>query len=482
MIVPIFFCIIVFLLQFLLAWGIMKRFLRHKRIGEIFAVCVIGGMGFNSVSLFLLEMVKVPLTNLTNLLFLVVLVLLVNYPFKDSIEEFKSTLSRVKIRIKPYNLIPFLCIAIVVFASVWRNNYTPVTPFDAKVGIDLVAKYAAMEGTISNSVFHEHMTSVWYWSNQPYYAPFTTLMQIVFRLTGLEFGKVWLSVIFITFLFFLYQKLRDSVHPFLAIFLVMIYIANAELFAYTFLMQTDFCNSVFFIVGLVYLKEYYFGQEKSRNLDLWLSGIFMIFAVWSRSETIFFLPLAALFILHKERKGNIKTALIKSSIYMAAVLVPFVLWNFIYINLYLPLSPDVGKNLVTDFPDYFGTLLTNVDAMNNSVIFNGIYWNYSVRIFLIYFGLNFVLSLVVFRKIKGAFYIIWMLAMYVVFALLIQHFIAVGVSATFRRGFFKFFPMMVLFMAQSSLLGWVSEKLEAFSPSSTGTSARPKKKLKAEES
>ena len=134
---------------------------------------------------------------------------------------------------------PFLVvIAVLVLLSAWRCWYLPATTRDACVGMDLVAKYAVQDGTLRSSVFHDAFLRP-YLSLQPFYAPFTALMQVLYRLTGLAFGKLWLTLLLVAFLVFLYRRLRESLHPCLASAVCLLFLAVPEMYAASYLVLTD---------------------------------------------------------------------------------------------------------------------------------------------------------------------------------------------------------------------------------------------------
>ncbi|MVM36861.1 hypothetical protein GO730_02870 [Spirosoma sp. HMF3257] len=70
--------------------------------------------------------------------------------------------------------------------SAWKCAWYPNIPFDTIVGPDLVATFAVREQTLISSVFTEHLQTVSVFSNQPFYAPFTALQQIIYLLASGE--------------------------------------------------------------------------------------------------------------------------------------------------------------------------------------------------------------------------------------------------------------------------------------------------------
>ena len=443
------FIIFILAAQFLCGWGLLRKFLSGEPEIQKYSLSLISGMVTSTFAVFILELFKIPITRFSFILVLLIFVVTLNIRYKDSLRKLKESWKNIKWDFKAYELIPVLCIAYAMVVSFWRCLYSPITPFDTLTGIDLVAKYAIQETTIASSVFTQHLPEAWQWSNQPYYAPFTMLMQIIYRLTGLAFGKIWLSFLVITFYIYFYSKLKETVHPILAGLMLILFTATPELFAYTFMVQTDYSNMIFFTIGTVFFYKYFLA-EKDKWQPLIVSILFFGFACWTRSETFFFLPFGALMILYKEFKLKEGKPLVYFQWAALFVIVPtlfFILWNNIYVHFYLPISPDNSGMLKFEFQNYISSLFEIAGKMNKQVVFQSSYWSYIVPVFLTYF----IANVLIFRNAKGSVYAFWILIIYVVFVLMLKHIADVNIAFTFRRGFFKVFPLMLLYMANSTL-------------------------------
>jgi len=381
----------------MIGFGVNQRLGVRAKPTQLLGLAIMSGLGVSSLVVFILEIIRIPLgyTSIS-----LSLLLVASLFWRDYLKMRSGIIGRPQLP-KLYEFLFLGAISFLVFISVWRCFYFPVTPFDSKVGIDLVAKYALLEGTIASTVFTEHLPNVWYWSNQPFYAPFAMIMQVIFRSTGLPFGKVWLSLLFVGFLIFFYGKLKSRAHPIIAGALLLVLLCTPEFYAYTFLIQTDFSNALFFSVSVMFFYDYYIAGELDKS-KLMLSVLFMCFAVWTRSETIIIVPLGALLILHKEFRVHPGKSLSLSLAYFLFPLGLFILWNFVYLKLYLPISPNTLSQINLSFDSYLIQLWTILKGMVNTSLLP-VYWNHTVLIFLSVY----ILNLLIFRSFKGSLPMLW---------------------------------------------------------------------------
>lgn len=445
--------ILAFSLLFLSGNSILNRFNYHPSLLERISLSGIIGMGLGTFELILIEFIGLPIVYLNFALTALILLIVLNIsnPFNFQYAlNFSSGVKEAPFR--SYEIYFILGIVILLIASAWRCYYNPIAPYDSKVGIDLVAKYAVKESVLASSVFME-FPKIHDLGNQPIYAPFAMLMQTMFRLIGFSFGKVWLSLFYLSFLTFLYSRIRKVIHPYLAGLLMAFFIFIPELYSYSFLIQTDFSNALFFAIGVFFFYEFY---KKQKNKLLWLSTLFMAFACWTRTETIFFLPFGGLILLWnyysslKDYRVWIKVALFG--------IIPFttiIIWNFLFVKAWIPADPETLSKINFDFTNYLSRMASNIGEMNNTVLYKETYWNYGLWGSLILAGI----SMIGFKSLKGTMYLLWCLIIYFTFVLLLMHVQDVNVEYTFRRGAFKFFPLFIFFLAHSRLFEKLSSAI-----------------------
>ncbi|GAB3883102.1 glycosyltransferase family 39 protein [Spirosoma agri] len=482
--------------QFLIGFGICTR-LRCVTNGlSLIGLSTLVGQGVSSVLPFVIEFAHLPIARTPvftglGLMAVVSLVLL-----RGQGGYLRRVFSWQHLSLRLYEL-PFLGFwSYLLVISAWKCAWFPNTPFDMIVGPDLVATFAVSEHTLASSVFTEHLPSVSVFSNQPFYAPFTAMQQLIYLLAAQDagpfmFGKIWLTGLVISFGLFLYAELRERIHPMVAGTLMTLLACTPELFAYTFLVQTDWANAAFFVAGVLLLYRY---VESDRPGALVGSALLLAIACWTRTETIFFVPIGSLVVLacsagsiypyavswrygiRINRTGNSKhvdpddrfprydirarktgRTLVKgfmlASGYSLVCLIPVLFWNYGFLRGYVPLPPHARLGVFHGLSDgYWTTLMAVFAGMNKQVVFNADYWHYAVPVFLVVTSLN----LLVFRDKRGLMFLGWLVGIYVLFGFMILHVDGANIAFTFRRGFFKLLFLMYAYLGTTTLMHWLS--------------------------
>jgi hypothetical protein len=326
---------------------------------------------------------------------------------------------------------------------VWAAWYWPVTPFDAMAGIDLVARETVEEGTIVNRVFTEPSLAGRL-SNQPFYAPFAMLMQVMYRLIGFTYGQVWLGVMAIAFSWFLWAAYRRVCQPFIANILWLMTILTPELLGYTYLLQTDYANAVFIASGVIMMA---LTLERDDVSALGASAILLAAGCWSRTETILLVGLGLLAVapLLFKRYGT-RSTLSFLGIAGGASFLMFAVWNLFFLQVYLPVRPDTLQEL-TGF-DAARFISVVGDTFNNVILDKGL-WAASFLIFAVII----VADLVVKRSMSSKTTLLWIVMIWFGLEVVGTIFTAAVVEQTLRRGIFKLIPLMFFYVAASPLIG-----------------------------
>ncbi|MEY4108330.1 MAG: hypothetical protein RL181_2672 [Bacteroidota bacterium] len=423
---------------------------------ETLSLSVILGMGTASFLVFLLDVLTLPINPLTlwgvQVLFLVAVFLWKrDFPL--------SFFKQAQWGFKLHDIPPLLFIAFFGLISTWRAYYYPPHSYDATMGIDLVAKYAVRDGSIAGSqLFTELLPFSNYYTNQLFYAPFTMLMQVLTRGIGIDFGQVWLGLLSTFFYLYFYAVAKKHAHPGIAFFALLFILFAPEFYAYSFILQTDYSNAVFFFVGVYAFYSY--TQDKS-NASLGLAMAAMFLACWSRTETVFFMPFGSLWLLVEDyrKRKKIDWPLLKAPVFfsLSPILAVF-LWSILYTELYLPDAVDLAGQIQPKVEGLFSLIAQNYSQMNNIVILQSGYWNYTVPVFFLFLGATVVMSLTRKALPEGGVMLFWIGVLYLGFHLLLILFPAVNIPFTFRRGFFKLIPLMGFYMVLSNLSAWISQK------------------------
>ncbi|GAB4026119.1 glycosyltransferase family 39 protein [Spirosoma gilvum] len=444
--------------QFLTGFGAIARLRPVTNGFSLLGLSMLMGLGLSSGVPFMLEFIHLPIARTPMFVGLVTMACISLFGIRQRRDYLQSLFSLSQLRVRLYEL-PFLAFwGYLLFISAWKCAWFPNLPFDTIVGPDLVATFAVKEHRLVSSVFTSHLPSVSVFSNQPFYAPFTAMQQIIYLLAAdgvgpFAFGKLWLTILVIPFGLFLYAELRERIHPLLAGLLITILACSPELFAYTFLVQTDWANAAFFVTGVMVLQRY---LESGQRGSFIAGMLFLALACWTRTETILFVPIGSLLIISQTASARKIQAFQDATLLLLTCLIPVLFWNYGFLRGFVPLPPHTHLGVVHSVSaPYVANLLAIYQDMNELVVFHDSYWNYAVPVFIVLALTN----LLIFRDKHGLSILIWILGTYFLFGLIILHVEGANISYTFRRGFFKLLLLMYVYLGSSSLFQWLSSWL-----------------------
>jgi hypothetical protein len=442
------------IIQFVAGFGLLNLFNIQLKPGLLISLAILLGVAVFSIMPFVLQLAYIPLTSTNVFISIIAACVLLNLKFKSGIARLKELRSGIRFKIKLYEIPFVIMIVFIVFVSAWRCFYFPPTPRDLTSGAEVIAEYAIREKTMINSVFSVNLET----TNNVFKPPYITCLQIIYKYAGFEFGQVWLSTIVACFLIFLYHALTLTVHRIFAGLLVLFFMAIPEMFAYTFMVLFDYSNAVFFFLSVWFL--YLFFQNQQRNY-LAFAGVLMAIATYIRSETLILACLMAPAILwfHWKNKTGLVKGLVSSAFFVVPSVLSYIISVSIYINRYLPVKYNVegqvNKNL-GDLSPFFNRL----SDINSELIFSarGVgYYGY----FFYFFLLLLLLELVIKRKFTPVTrnWLYAVLVIYIGFPLLGYLLPLLDLNNSTKRGLFKIFPLMLLYLANNSLLVSWSQKI-----------------------
>ncbi|MBD3163445.1 MAG: hypothetical protein GF328_15185, partial [Candidatus Latescibacteria bacterium] len=425
----------------------LVRHVESRKAGIVLSLSFLTGLPVSSLLVIVVDLLPIALTTGSVLAALALGAVVANLGWRERTRTGLRTLAPRAVSWRADAIVFCTVLALFGAVSLWQAVHLPVIPRDATVGMDLVAKYAAAEGTIRSSVFTGPELEGRL-SNQPYYAPFVMLMQLTFRLAGFAFGKLWLPVLYLSFLLFLYARLRAELHAILAGFLLLVFVTVPLMFSYSYLVGTDLANAVFFGLGVLFLHDF---LRHDRRRDLLLSGLFMGFACWSRSESILFVLPGALFLLGDRfrRRGTVAWA--PAIVYLAAPAALFLLWHGFYYRLVFEAAPGAGVFSPGAAPRSWGeTTVSVLMLLGEDSLYGGAFY---------VLGTAVLVNVVGFRERRGGWLLAWIPLLLAGFVVLVQTTPAASVENTVKRGIFKLFPILVVYVGESRLFLLISERL-----------------------
>jgi hypothetical protein len=443
--------------QFAAGFGLLSLLGIWLRAWLFIPLAIILGIGIISFLPFILELLHIPLTALNIYVSIAVAVVLLNLKLRRGIVRLKEMLRHWGFATYIYEIPFLLVIGFIVFVSVWRCFYFPPTPRDLTSGPEVIAEYAVKEKTMINSVFTVDLST----TNNQFKPTYITSLQIIYKYAGFPFGQVWLSTLFICFLVFLYHILIARIHRLLAGFLMLCFLAIPEMYAYSFMALFDYSNAIFFTLGAWFLFDYF---DEGRYNSLALSGVLLALATYTRSETLVLTGMLSLALVwHHIRNWNSLTEILKSVglVVLPAVLV-YLLTVTVYIHYYLPgdytisslINPELFNPLVffNRFIDYHTRLLIGDSSVT--------YYGYFIYLFFVLLVFDLVMTDRWKPEPRNLFY--GVLVVYLGLPIVGHILPLMDIDHSTKRGLFKIFPLMLLYMGSSGLLRNFSEKITAW--------------------
>jgi Dolichyl-phosphate-mannose-protein mannosyltransferase len=373
---------------------------------------------------------------------------------KEGWASYRRSLFPAPVRVYSYE-VPFLMIiGFFILVSVWRCYYLPPTSRDALSGPEAIAEIAVREHTMINSFFNVDLWS----TNNQFKSPFLISLQLIYKLAGFPFGQIWLSIIFTSFTVFVYNALKEKVHPILAGLLLLIFFMTPEMYAYTFMILYDYSNMVYMFLGLYFLFGYF---QNGVNRYFYFAGVLIGIATYIRSETLalllLFLP--PILLAQRREKLSLKKAALADLLFFIPSLVGYYLPTQLYIKHYLPVHYDVGgliNNHLTNLSPLFQRYSDIVTRLLVSEFAIHL-WGY---IFYLTFIL-FVAEAVLFRRFTrdARNWLYAFAALYLGLGVLGWLLPMMNLNETTKRAMFKMLPVAIFYLANNQLLLRLSQSI-----------------------
>jgi hypothetical protein len=441
--------------QFFAGFGLLGFFRIRIKPALYISLSILLGIAIFSFIPFLLQLISLPLTSVNILLALLATCVWLNVNIKKNWNQFKQSAGPFRFRMRLYEWPVFICLLFMVAISVWRCFYLPPTPRDLTSGAEVIAEYAIREKTMINSVFSVNLES----TNNQYKPPFVTSLQIIYKYAGFPFGQIWMSSVFICLLIFMYHALTRYLHRLLAGILLIIFVAVPEMYAYTFMVLFDYSNAVFFFLSFYFLIEYF---KRKKPGYMALAGVLMGIATYIRSETLILAGLMGpLLLIHHLRSKDRFGRIMVSGIWLFAPSVVLYLISItVYFNLYLPVNYDVQGLVNTNLAD-LRPLWERFKAIHTNLIFSEDgYYAYIFYFFAIVLIADLLVSFKMNRNSRN-----WLFAVAIIyFGMPVLGYLLplLDIDHSTKRGMFRIFPLMILYMGTSNVLRRLSSQITAW--------------------
>jgi hypothetical protein len=441
-------------------YGILFLFRLQEKAAYTVTLSLLLGLAVASFLPFLLQLLFIPITPFSVFGSLALAAIAFGLPVlryirKQGFAAFRQSLPRPAFEIRPYEIPFFVIIGFFLFVSIWRGYYLPPTSRDALSGPEAIAQFAVSEHTLVNSFFG---IDLWTTNNQ-FKSPFLISLQLIYKLAGFPFGQIWLSIVFVSITIFIYNALRERLHPLLAGVLLLLFIMTPEMYAYTFMVLYDYSNMVFFFLSLYFLFAWIRGGDPTGSRpgggnQFYFAGLLMGIATYIRSETLvlalLFLPL--ILWVQRRRKMPAKQVVLAIGLFLLPSLLGYYLPSQLYIKYYLPVHYDIGglvnndlfslRPLFQRYADIFTHLLTGEFATH--------LWGYIYYLAAILFVAEALVLRRFNREARNWLYAI--VVLYIGLGALGWLLPMMNLNETTKRAFFKMLPLVLFYLANNELL------------------------------
>ncbi|MBL0310239.1 MAG: hypothetical protein IPP77_11345 [Bacteroidetes bacterium] len=456
------------ILCYLLGVSLMLLISRKYTMAELVGYSFLLGIGFETVFLFLLDVLNIRYTPSLLIGVNVICIAAINAANYKNLLALKSEWKKPEITLKSINPVAvfIFCVLIyLLYAVTVKNLFWPSTEHDTIGSFDKLGRVMAIEGKLKISLFQ--------WDLQGAGGIYPPLFHSSFAyvyLFGAETAKIITTLFFVSLLSTFYSLVRKYVDATAAMLFTFILMLTPELFSHAALTLGNMPTAAYVCGGG--LATAIWLETKERKY-FWLGAILMAFVVWIRTDTIAF-TFAAIFIVGL---GFLKSKNWKlSSIYSAIVIAPFIIWN-LYLKFKIGNIPSGKINLgigydaermalMTDYAKafLFGGHHGNVDGGQlYGMTFVLFFLVLIINLILIYkFGWKKILSDRMYAlSFLAVSFMLYFLLFYIVDEKVQQAPIASLMESSFKRGMFCFAPLALFYAATSKapalFFAWVEK-------------------------
>lgn len=461
------------ILCYLLGLSLLLVISRKYTLPEIVGYSFLLGIGFETVFLFLLDLVHIKYSQGVLIgvnVFAIALINGINYKNILALAKengIKKQFQAIKIdKINYVAIALFLLTAYLFYAVTVKNLFWPPTEHDTLGSFDKLARIMALEGVLKISLFDFNLEG----AGGVYPPLFHGAFAYVY-IFGAEIPKIITTLFFLSLLTTFYSLVKNytgATAAMLATFLLMI---TPELFSHAALSLGNLPATAY--VAPAALATFTWLDRRDTKY-FWLGAMMMAFVIWVRSDTIVFTAAALLivgidFLRHKNWKQFVS--------YSAIAVAPFVAWN-LYLKFKIHAAQtgkfDLGigynserMDLMTGYVKAFilGGQKGAIDgAQLYGIVFILFFLVLIINLVLIYWaGWKTILkekanALIFF----GASFFLYFLVFYLINEVTQQAPIASLMESSFKRGLFCFLPLALFYAFTSRAPMWLWDKVEFF--------------------
>lgn len=432
--------------------GILHLFKISLQGTQRYTLALITGMGIVSFVPFILEMLHIPLKPVY--IFSTIGLLTISFAFISYKQIIKIRFRLPSIHMYEW---PFLLLIMLIMSyTLLRGLYVPIFPRDMLAGPEPIAQFALTEYTFANSVFEQDH----YLNNNIFKSLYIPSLQLIDKLIGFEYGKIWIVLLSCSFTLFMLSTLRKKTHPIIASFLILLIMFASEYHAYMYLILYDFSNMVYYFLSLYFLHSY---LKSERNPHLYFSVLLISIATYVRPETLIITGfiIGAVVSYSIIQKKHFSLAIKTISLLVGAAIIYF-FSSHIYLNEYLPVKYDVGNVVNSNIAD-ITPLFTRLKNMTFHLIFSGTGVRAYGYIFFITFTL-LIAELAVYKKVsnENKFWLSMFILTFFSIAFIGYLLPLADLLHTTKRALLKLLPVAAIYLSGNRISQYLSQKLHTF--------------------
>ncbi len=450
---------IVFLIGLSLTSFLARSLEKSLKLGFAFPV----GMGLQAFLMFFLDLSGVKINHALLLLISDIILLLIFglLAYRKHPEAFKGSpislrLSGLRFHLKtldPTWLLLMGVTLIVLFSVVFKTLAWPVFIYDSIAGYDLVAKVISAEGSFHNSIFDP---SYPIYTVRCLYPPLVPYNFAFAHIIGQDSSKIVVVFFYLSIFMSFYTLVGRYTTKLAAAFFTMLLVLTPEFAAFSALSSPNPPTTFYSALGTLCLYIWY---TEDRQDFFNIGVLLMVFALWTRTETLIFAIPAGLLVLWKSVQ---KRYYLPVLLYSMPVLAVLFLWQW-YLSDILEIHKGLPiiKHLYWD-PAKLKRMMYQVQWVS----FKPNYYGIVVYLFFALVALNLFQiirrrdRIALLAMIFGA-WGLYMIIFYQIDTTYLPN-TTTWITSGYRRGFFYFLPLILFYSATNRFTMLLFRKIQRF--------------------
>jgi Dolichyl-phosphate-mannose-protein mannosyltransferase len=445
--------IIGWIIIFFLGVSVINTVAYRLKSAEKIAFAFPVGMGVNSIIFFTAELLHLSLKSINSFLSFEIFLVIVlsSLTIRKTKYRFSFNILINKLRFDkfpPLNPAWIFLTGVILFITyilICKSLFWPIALYDSITGYDFIAKAMAQEGTLNSSIFQKENPL---YSIRSLYPPLVPINFGFAYLIGHASSQIVVLIFFISTLFSFYLFLRRKSTHLCAAFFTLLLIITPEFAAFSTISTTNIPCAFYTSFGILCL--YIWTTEQNKNYFT-IGTLFIVLAVWTRTEAIVFAAGGGLMLLFN-RTGSDKIKLLL--LLGVACFGSLALWQF-YIKEILNIS---GTQLILHQLSWDPDKLLRMLHQIKLVTFSTQYFGLTILLFwaMIFINLKNLLTKQGHAILLASIFTCWTLYIVIFYFLNTDYrdySMGGWIFSGYKRGLFSFLPLFLYYSATNKISG-----------------------------